>query len=52
MDDRAVMVPAKWTSLVAADAIVVIGAGRARLRVDDLIDLASMVGRLRPPSGR
>ena len=46
---NAVMVPAGWTSLVGPDPIVVIGAGRARLRVDDLVELASLLRRLRPP---
>jgi hypothetical protein len=45
---KAVMVPARWTSLVGADPVVVIGAGRARLRVDDLMDLAALLRRLRP----
>ena len=45
---KAVMVPTRWTSLVGPDPVVVIGAGRARLRVDDLIELAAMVQRLRP----
>ena len=56
-DDRAylqvdggetLMLPARWTSLIGPDAVVVIGAGRARLRVDDLAELASQLRRLRP----
>ena len=40
--------PAGWTSVVPADAFVAVGAGRSRFRVQDLIDLAALVLRLRP----
>jgi hypothetical protein len=39
--------PARWTSIVAEDPLVVLGAGRSRFRVADLIDLVALVGRLR-----
>lgn len=39
--------PARWTSVVAEDPLVVLGAGRSRFRVADLIDLVALVGRLR-----
>jgi hypothetical protein len=38
--------PAGWTSVVPDDAFV--AAGRARFRVQDLVDLAALVRRLRP----
>ena len=40
-------VPAGWTSVVCEDAFVAVAAGRSRFRVPDLVDLASLVGRLR-----
>jgi hypothetical protein len=52
IDGRAIIVPARWTSLVPADPIIVIGAGRARLRADDLGELASLISRLRPRRAR
>jgi hypothetical protein len=39
--------PARWTSVVAEDPLVVLGAGRSRFRVADLINLVALVGRLR-----
>src|SRR5690606_5129771 len=44
---KAQMVPTRWTSLVGPDPVVAIGAGRARLRVDDLIELATLIQRRR-----
>ena len=39
--------PARWTSAVPEDLFVVVAAGRSRFRVQDLIELAALVGRLR-----
>ncbi len=39
--------PAHWTSVEPEDPFLVIAAGRSRLRVDDLIELADLVMRLR-----
>ncbi len=39
--------PAGWTSLAPEDAFVALAAGRSRFRVQDLIDLAAVVRRLR-----
>ena len=39
--------PARWTSVVAEDPLVVLGAARSRFRVADLIDLVALVERLR-----
>jgi hypothetical protein len=39
--------PARWTSVVTEDPIVVAGAGRSRFRLDDLIELAAVVAGLR-----
>jgi len=35
--------PARWTSAVAEDPAVVMSAGRAHLRVADLLELAQLV---------
>ena len=40
--------PARWTSVVPEDPIVVVAAGRSRFRVEDLIDLVALVRRSRP----
>ena len=40
--------PAAWTSVVAEDAFVAVAAGRSRFRVQDLVELAALVLRLRP----
>jgi hypothetical protein len=40
--------PAGWTSVVPDDACVAVAAGRTRFRVQDLVDLAALVLRLRP----
>ena len=39
--------PARWTTLVPDDPLVVVADGRARFRVDDLLELATLVLRLR-----
>lgn len=39
--------PARWTSLVLEDSFVVVSAGRSRLHVQDMVELAVLVGRLR-----
>ena len=40
--------PAAWTSVVPEDVFVAVAAGRSRFRVQDLVDLAALVLRLRP----
>ena len=44
--------PARWTSVVPEDPFVVVAAGRARLRVDDLRELAALVRRRGRIEGR
>lgn len=39
-------VPAAWTSLVASDPIVVLGAGRSPFRVADLLQLVALLGKI------
>ena len=47
IDDQTVCsVPPQWTDLVAPDAEIVMGEGRALLRVADFMDLARLVDRL------
>ncbi|MDH5625343.1 MAG: Y4bD/Y4pK family protein [Nitrospira sp.] len=47
VDDRTICsVPPQWTDLVAPDVEIVMGKGRALLRVADLMELARLVGRL------
>ena len=40
-------IPARWTSLVTDDAFVIEADGRAHFRLDDLLELAALVSRLR-----
>jgi hypothetical protein len=46
-----IFIPRQWTSLAAPDPVVVLGAGRAQLRADDLLQLAALIDSLRPSSG-
>jgi hypothetical protein len=39
--------PARWTSLVPDDPVVILTHGRAPFRVDDLIEVARLVARLK-----
>ena len=39
--------PARWTSLVPDDPVVVLSSGRTPFRVADLIELVALVSRLR-----
>jgi hypothetical protein len=48
VDGNTFMVPARWTSVIEPDPVVQIGAGRSRLRADDLAQLASLLPQLRP----
>ena len=45
--DQVRSLPAGWTSVVAEDPFVVISAGRADLRVADLLELVDLIGRAR-----
>ena len=38
--------PAEWTDVVAPDAFVVLAAGRAAFRTEDLLALTELVARL------
>ena len=40
--------PARWTSAVAAEALVVLSAGRSLYRVADLLDLAKLTREIQP----
>jgi hypothetical protein len=46
-DGRLQSLPAAWTSVFEVDAVVVQGAGRAAFRAIDLLELATLIGRLR-----
>jgi hypothetical protein len=48
-DGEMVSLPVEWTDVVAEDPFVVIAAGRCPFRVEDLLMLADLVDRLRPP---
>jgi hypothetical protein len=45
-EDHVCSVPRQWTDVVAPDPEVVIGGGRALMRVADLLELADLVSRL------
>ncbi len=45
-EDRVCSMPRQWTDIVAPDPEVVIGEGRALVRVADLVGLAALVARL------
>jgi hypothetical protein len=40
---RLKLMPAEWTDAVAADPVVVIGAGRPLFRVEDLLRLVDLI---------
>jgi hypothetical protein len=40
--------PANWTDLVADDAFNVVAAGRAAFRTQELLELAHLIGTIRP----
>ena len=39
--------PAQWTSLFPVDPIVALSAGRSPFRVQDLLELAELIARIR-----
>lgn len=39
--------PAAWTSAASPDPFVAVSAGRALFRLEDLLELSSLIGRLR-----
>jgi hypothetical protein len=45
-DGELLSLPARWTSLVAEDPVVIAGAGRSTFRAADLIELAALVAAL------
>lgn len=44
-DGHMASIPARWTSAVPDDPFVVVAAGRSALRVDDLLELVSLLRR-------
>ena len=47
-DGHLASLPARWTNVVPEDPFVVVAAGRAHFRLEDLIELAALAQRLRP----
>ncbi|MEW5980081.1 MAG: DUF5372 family protein [Acidobacteriota bacterium] len=45
-------IAASWTDFIAGDPFVVVSAGRAVFRAEDLLELAGLVRRLLPKGGR
>jgi hypothetical protein len=43
--------PAEWTDVVLEDPFVVVSAGRSPFRTADLLELAELIGELRPGAG-
>ncbi len=43
--------PAEWTDVVPGDPFVVVSAGRSPFRTADLLELAELIGELRPGTG-
>ena len=41
-------IPAKWTDVIASDPFVVIAAGRALFRLDDLLEVVRLIGLAKP----
>ena len=50
-DEYLLWLPARWTSVEAEDAFVVVSAGRSHFRVTDLMDLAALIAALREGRG-
>ena len=50
-EGRLCSLPASWTSVVGPDPFVVLSAGRAFLRVEDLLALVELVRSLSPEEG-
>ena len=51
-EDSFCSVPRQWTDVVAADPEIVLGGGRALLRLADLLELAELVTRMLQAAGR
>jgi hypothetical protein len=43
--------PTSWTDVIAADPFVVVSAGRALFRAEDLLELVRLIGRLSSRGG-
>lgn len=43
--------PSAWTSVVAEDPVVTLGAGRSAFRVADLLELSRLLSNLNEPAG-
>jgi len=54
VDDRGQTrwLPASWTSVEPPDPFVVLAAGRAAFRTQDLLELARLIAGLQPPPAR
>ena len=50
-EGRLRLLPATWTSVVGPDPFVVVSAGRAVFRVEDLLSLVELVRALSPEEG-
>jgi len=48
IDGHQASIPVGWTSLAPEDPFVVLTAGRARLRCEDLLQLAALIEDFRP----
>ena len=49
---RAVSLRAQWTSIFSPPPVVAIAAGRSAFRADDLLELAQLLGGLKPKGKR
>ncbi len=49
-DGRQESIPVAWTDLAAQDPFVVLSAGRAYFRVEDLLRLSTLIESLATPS--
>lgn len=43
-------IPTAWTSLMPLDPVVVLGAGRSAFRLQDLLELADFIAKLKQES--
>ncbi|MHC4091879.1 MAG: DUF5372 family protein, partial [Planctomycetota bacterium] len=50
-DGRLISLPARWTSVCVPDPFVVVAAGRAPFRVEDLLRLAELVRQQQKEQG-
>jgi len=43
--------PTAWTSIASPDPFVAVSAGRSFFRIEDLLGLVDLIGRLAAPGG-